>query len=142
VHDPSGTQVNHPAGPTQYHPRKLCANDTRTLFFTIKSAAVQVAFLMAHHRSHTTAPKQAPSTRLAGATPTLRSKDGTLRSWLGGGETDLIGGTSVSSPTFAAMITLINDQLITAGKPFLLPLILHTLPPTFLFLCSSFKASS
>ncbi|KAE9396167.1 family S53 protease-like protein [Gymnopus androsaceus JB14] len=46
-----------------------------------------------------------------------------------GGETALIGGTSASSPTFASVIALINDQLITAGKPvlgFLNPFIYST----------------
>ncbi|KAJ6628156.1 family S53 protease-like protein [Mycena sp. CBHHK59/15] len=36
-----------------------------------------------------------------------------------GGETTLVGGTSASSPTFAAIIALINDRLIAAGKPVL-----------------------
>ncbi|KAJ7731325.1 family S53 protease-like protein [Mycena maculata] len=36
-----------------------------------------------------------------------------------GGEVGLVGGTSASSPSFAAMIALINDQLIAAGKPVL-----------------------
>ncbi|KAJ6493176.1 family S53 protease-like protein [Mycena sanguinolenta] len=33
--------------------------------------------------------------------------------------TGLIGGTSASSPTFAGIIALINDQLVAAGKPVL-----------------------
>ncbi|KAJ7612696.1 family S53 protease-like protein [Roridomyces roridus] len=36
-----------------------------------------------------------------------------------GGETGTVGGTSASSPTFAAIISLINDKLIAAGKPVL-----------------------
>ncbi|KAJ7137306.1 family S53 protease-like protein [Mycena filopes] len=36
-----------------------------------------------------------------------------------GGETGLVGGTSASSPTFAAIIALINDRLVAAGKPVL-----------------------
>lgn len=35
------------------------------------------------------------------------------------GNLDLIGGTSASSPTFASVIALINDQLVAAGKPVL-----------------------
>ncbi|KAJ7731311.1 family S53 protease-like protein [Mycena maculata] len=35
------------------------------------------------------------------------------------GETGLVGGTSASSPSFAGIIALINDQLIAAGKPVL-----------------------
>ncbi|KAJ7349616.1 subtilisin-like protein [Mycena albidolilacea] len=36
-----------------------------------------------------------------------------------GGEEELESGTSASSPTFAAIIALINDQLLAAGKPVL-----------------------
>lgn len=36
-----------------------------------------------------------------------------------GGVTGLVGGTSLSTPTFASMIALINDRLIAAGKPVL-----------------------
>ncbi|KAF7310501.1 Family S53 protease-like protein [Mycena chlorophos] len=36
-----------------------------------------------------------------------------------GGEEGLVGGTSASSPSFAAMIALINDRLVAAGKPVL-----------------------
>ncbi|CAK5281037.1 unnamed protein product [Mycena citricolor] len=36
-----------------------------------------------------------------------------------GGQTGLIGGTSASAPTFAAMIALVNDRLVAAGKPVL-----------------------
>ncbi|KAJ7464250.1 family S53 protease-like protein [Mycena galericulata] len=35
------------------------------------------------------------------------------------GQTEPVSGTSASSPTFAAMIALINDQLLAAGKPVL-----------------------
>ncbi|CAK5279188.1 unnamed protein product, partial [Mycena citricolor] len=35
------------------------------------------------------------------------------------GTTTLTGGTSASSPTFAAVIALINDRLVAAGKPVL-----------------------
>ncbi|KAJ7435200.1 family S53 protease-like protein [Mycena galericulata] len=38
---------------------------------------------------------------------------------VGGGETGTLSGTSASSPTFASIIALINDQLIAAGKPIL-----------------------
>ncbi|KAJ7473125.1 peptidase S8/S53 domain-containing protein, partial [Mycena galericulata] len=38
---------------------------------------------------------------------------------VGGGETGTLSGTSASSPTFASIIALINDQLIAAGKPVL-----------------------
>ncbi|KAF7350712.1 Family S53 protease-like protein [Mycena sanguinolenta] len=44
-------------------------------------------------------------------------------------EAGLVGGTSASSPTFAGMIALINDQLVAAGKPvlgFLNPFIYST----------------
>jgi tripeptidyl-peptidase I len=34
-----------------------------------------------------------------------------------GGNVTTIGGTSASSPTFAAVIALVNDALIAAGKP-------------------------
>ncbi|EME85440.1 uncharacterized protein MYCFIDRAFT_161112 [Pseudocercospora fijiensis CIRAD86] len=33
------------------------------------------------------------------------------------GQTSTMGGTSASAPTFAAVITLVNDALIAAGKP-------------------------
>ncbi|KAJ7894410.1 family S53 protease-like protein [Mycena olivaceomarginata] len=36
-----------------------------------------------------------------------------------GGVTGLVGGTSLSTPTFASMIALVNDRLIAAGKPVL-----------------------
>ncbi|KAJ7100432.1 family S53 protease-like protein [Mycena epipterygia] len=36
-----------------------------------------------------------------------------------GNKTGLVGGTSASAPTFAAIIALINDRLIAAGKPVL-----------------------
>ena len=36
-----------------------------------------------------------------------------------GGANRLAGGTSASSPTFAAIIALINDRLVAAGKPVL-----------------------
>ncbi|KAJ6477012.1 family S53 protease-like protein [Mycena sanguinolenta] len=36
-----------------------------------------------------------------------------------GGVPGLVGGTSASSPTFAAIIALINDRLVAAGKPVL-----------------------
>ncbi|KAI0696966.1 family S53 protease-like protein [Cerioporus squamosus] len=42
------------------------------------------------------------------------------------GQFYLIGGTSASSPTFASLIALVNDQLLSAGKPalgFLNPLL-------------------
>ncbi|KAF8142715.1 subtilisin-like protein [Mycena galopus ATCC 62051] len=45
------------------------------------------------------------------------------------GAPGLIGGTSASAPTFAAIIALINDRLLAAGKPvlgFLNPLIYST----------------
>lgn len=47
--------------------------------------------------------------------------------WLG-------SGTSCSTPTFASIISLINDQLISAGKPvlgFLNPWLYSTAAPTF-----------
>ena len=34
-----------------------------------------------------------------------------------GGVTQLIGGTSASSPTFASIVALVNDRLVAAGKP-------------------------
>lgn len=36
-----------------------------------------------------------------------------------GGEKNLDGGTSASSPVFASIIALINDRLVAAGKPVL-----------------------
>jgi tripeptidyl-peptidase-1 len=51
-----------------------------------------------------------------------------------GGNVDLVGGTSASSPTFASIVALINDQLITAGKPvlgFLNPFIYSTASTAF-----------
>ena len=33
------------------------------------------------------------------------------------GEVTYIGGTSASTPTFASIISLLNDQLLNAGKP-------------------------
>ncbi|KAJ6522710.1 family S53 protease-like protein [Mycena capillaripes] len=36
-----------------------------------------------------------------------------------GGVTGLVGGTSVSTPTFASIIALINDRLMAGGKPVL-----------------------
>ncbi|KAJ7775596.1 subtilisin-like protein [Mycena maculata] len=51
-----------------------------------------------------------------------------------GGETGLVGGTSASSPTFAAIIALINDRLIAEGKPtlgFLNPFIYSTASHAF-----------
>ncbi|KAJ7080446.1 family S53 protease-like protein [Mycena epipterygia] len=51
-----------------------------------------------------------------------------------GGETALTSGTSASSPTFAAIIALINDRLIAAGKPvlgFLNPFIYSTASTAF-----------
>ncbi|KAE9396264.1 family S53 protease-like protein [Gymnopus androsaceus JB14] len=50
------------------------------------------------------------------------------------GEVGLVGGTSASSPTFASIIALINDQLIAAGKPvlgFLNPFIYSTASTAF-----------
>ncbi|KAJ7659446.1 subtilisin-like protein [Mycena rosella] len=50
------------------------------------------------------------------------------------GETILSGGTSVSSPTFASIIALINDRLIAAGRPvlgFLNPFIYSTASTAF-----------
>ncbi|KAJ6535711.1 family S53 protease-like protein [Mycena capillaripes] len=35
------------------------------------------------------------------------------------GEDGTVGGTSASAPTFAGLLTLINDELISAGKPVL-----------------------
>ncbi|KAH9847188.1 family S53 protease [Lenzites betulinus] len=34
-----------------------------------------------------------------------------------GGQTGLVGGTSCSSPIFASIVSLLNDQLAAAGKP-------------------------
>jgi tripeptidyl-peptidase-1 len=51
-----------------------------------------------------------------------------------GGEVGLVGGTSASSPTFAATIALINDRLVAAGKPvlgFLNPFIYSTASKAF-----------
>ena len=51
-----------------------------------------------------------------------------------GGETGLVGGTSASSPSFASIIALINDELIAAGKPtlgFLNPFIYSTASSAF-----------
>ncbi|KAF9061872.1 subtilisin-like protein [Rhodocollybia butyracea] len=51
-----------------------------------------------------------------------------------GGEVGLVGGTSASSPTFAAIIALINNQLVAAGKPvlgFLNPFIYSTASTAF-----------
>ncbi|KAF7368433.1 Family S53 protease-like protein [Mycena venus] len=49
--------------------------------------------------------------------------DVSLQGWnfelVSGGEVWLEGGTSASSPTFASIIALINDRLISAGKPVL-----------------------
>ena len=36
-----------------------------------------------------------------------------------GGVTQLIGGTSASSPTFASIVALVNDHLVASGKPVL-----------------------
>ncbi|KAJ7290161.1 hypothetical protein C8J57DRAFT_337341 [Mycena rebaudengoi] len=36
-----------------------------------------------------------------------------------GGSTGLVGGTSCSSPIFASVIGLLNDELLNAGKPVL-----------------------
>lgn len=33
-----------------------------------------------------------------------------------GGEVESVGGTSASSPTFAAIVTLLNDARIASGK--------------------------
>ncbi|KAE9388881.1 family S53 protease-like protein, partial [Gymnopus androsaceus JB14] len=64
--------------------------------------------------------------------------DASVQGWnfeiVSGGEVMLIGGTSASSPTFAAIIALINDQLIAAGKPvlgFLNPFIYSTASTAF-----------
>ncbi|KAJ7671750.1 family S53 protease-like protein [Mycena rosella] len=51
-----------------------------------------------------------------------------------GGVTGTVGGTSASSPTFAGIIALINDQLIAAGKPvlgFLNPFLYSAAPTAF-----------
>ncbi|KAJ6603478.1 subtilisin-like protein [Mycena vulgaris] len=51
-----------------------------------------------------------------------------------GGETQLDGGTSASTPTFAGIIALINDSLIAAGKPvlgFLNPFLYSTASSAF-----------
>jgi tripeptidyl-peptidase-1 len=51
-----------------------------------------------------------------------------------GGEVGLVGGTSASSPTFAAIIALINNQLVAAGKPvlgFLNPFLYSTASTAF-----------
>ena len=43
-----------------------------------------------------------------------------------GGSIESVGGTSASSPTFAAIVALLNDERIAAGKPtlgFLNPLL-------------------
>ncbi|KAJ7212548.1 family S53 protease-like protein [Mycena pura] len=49
--------------------------------------------------------------------------DVALQGWnfqiVSGGVESLVGGTSASSPTFAAIIALINDRLVAAGKPVL-----------------------
>ncbi|KAJ7656027.1 family S53 protease-like protein [Mycena polygramma] len=49
--------------------------------------------------------------------------DVALQGWnfeiVSGGSTGTVGGTSASSPTFAGLIALINDELIKAGKPVL-----------------------
>lgn len=50
------------------------------------------------------------------------------------GATQLVGGTSASSPTFAGVIALVNDALIAAGKSplgFLNPLIYGAASTTF-----------
>lgn len=51
-----------------------------------------------------------------------------------GGDSILVGGTSASSPSFASIIALINDQLVAAGKPvlgFLNPFIYSTASSAF-----------
>lgn len=49
--------------------------------------------------------------------------DVSLQGWnfqfVSGGAPGLVGGTSASTPTFASIISLINDRLIAAGKPVL-----------------------
>ncbi|KAE9386233.1 family S53 protease-like protein [Gymnopus androsaceus JB14] len=64
--------------------------------------------------------------------------DASVQGWnfeiVSGGEVGLVGGTSASSPTFAAIIALINDRLIAAGKPvlgFLNPFIYSTASTAF-----------
>lgn len=64
--------------------------------------------------------------------------DVALQGWnfevVSGGTTGLVGGTSASSPTFAGVIALINDQLLAAGKPvlgFLNPFIYSTASTAF-----------
>ncbi|KAJ7140692.1 family S53 protease-like protein [Mycena epipterygia] len=64
--------------------------------------------------------------------------DVALQGWnfeiVSGGTAGLVGGTSASSPTFAGIIGLINDQLIAAGKPvlgFLNPFIYSTASTAF-----------
>lgn len=46
-----------------------------------------------------------------------------------GGAIESVGGTSASSPTFTAIVTLLNDARIASGKPplgFLNPLLYST----------------
>ncbi|KAE9384500.1 subtilisin-like protein [Gymnopus androsaceus JB14] len=64
--------------------------------------------------------------------------DASVQGWnfeiVSGGEVVLEGGTSASSPTLAAIIALINDRLIAAGKPvlgFLNPFIYSTASTAF-----------
>ncbi|KAJ6476613.1 family S53 protease-like protein [Mycena vulgaris] len=64
--------------------------------------------------------------------------DVSLQGWnfeiVSGGDTGLVGGTSASSPTFAGIISLINDRLIAAGKPvlgFLNPFLYSTASKAF-----------
>lgn len=47
--------------------------------------------------------------------------DVSLQGWnfevISGGNISIVGGTSASTPVFASIIALINDQLLAAGKP-------------------------
>ena len=54
-----------------------------------------------------------------------------------GGSVESVGGTSASSPTFAAIVTLLNDFRISNGKPplgFLNPLLYSVGAPGNIFL--------
>lgn len=55
-----------------------------------------------------------------------------------GGRVESVGGTSASSPTFAAVVTLLNDFRIASGKPplgFLNPLLYSVGLPGNYVLC-------
>jgi len=83
-----------------------------------KQFAAQEAAVQAYLTSDTNLPPHGSFSAAGRATPDVAAMGEGFQVIING-ETEDVGGTSASAPTFAGIVSLLNEALIAAGKPHL-----------------------